>query len=435
MTSLSQLLEDGHIDRIAELLRTKYEFTQARSSSANARDQKLALDVAKRLSPKRTLHASVLAGVPYLAEHARQTCAPRPKCTKCPLVSFCATGITTLVKLPRTQPIVVDLFGGAGGLGFGFRQAKYRIGLAVELDRNAAQTYRFNNPGVPVLELDVAKLTARSIRQFIGRKPDIVCAGPPCQSYSIAGHRHETDPRHNLFKHVLSLANEIRPKMVVIENVPGISRSIGLSSYKEKIAKAIGKQFDSEILLLTATSYGVPQLRRRYFFIGRPKGTPELGKPRATHSEDGIGRTKSTPRVLEVLRHLPKRNHGSLSDAVIQEGKVVRNLSTMLHSKRVVKKIKKIRAGDGPISYRRVHKDFARTIVAGHRALPVHPTRNRTLSSREAAALQGFCDEYAFLGSRGTTPLQVANAVPPPVAFALARHIRRRLVTNGSRRK
>lgn len=100
--------------------------------------KKLALDVAKRLSPKRTLDASVLAGVPYLAEHARQTCAPRPKCTKCPLVSFCATGISTLVKLPRTQPIVVDLFGGAGGLGFGFRQAKYRIGLAVELDRNAA---------------------------------------------------------------------------------------------------------------------------------------------------------------------------------------------------------------------------------------------------------------------------------------------------------
>jgi DNA (cytosine-5)-methyltransferase 1 len=92
----------------------------------------------------------------------------------------------------------------------------------------------------------------------------------------------------------------------------------------------------------------------------------------------------------------------------------------MAHSQAVIDKIAKIEAGKGPISYRRLHSDLARTIVAGHRALPVHPTLNRTISVREAARIQGFPDDYVFCGKRGTQPLQVANAVPPALAKAIA---------------
>jgi DNA (cytosine-5)-methyltransferase 1 len=227
---------------------------------------------------------------------------------------------------------------------------------------------------------------------------------------------------------VLKLARELRPEFIVIENVPGISRNIRDSSYKDIVMRAIGRQFDVEALLLEATHYGVPQTRRRYFFVGRPKASPRLGAPVATHSAYGFPGRKPTPTVVSALRGLPRRNHGSKNDVVVfPNGTVVRNLSTMRHSRRVLRKIAKIREGEGPLSYRRLRKTFARTIVAGHRALPVHPTRNRTLSVREAALLQGFPNGYAFLGKRANQPLQVANAVPPPLARAIGNRIRRRL--------
>ena len=86
----------------------------------------------------------------------------------------------------------------------------------------------------------------------------------------------------------------------------------------------------------------------------------------------------------------------------------------------VIEKIAEIAVGGGPISYRRLEPDIARTLVAGHRAMPVHPWLHRTISVREAARIQGFEDSYVFCGPRANQPLQVANAVPPPVAAALA---------------
>jgi DNA (cytosine-5)-methyltransferase 1 len=431
--------DDG---RILELLAAECEFSAyisacrlaakpARSTSLSRRANAvlLRLGLLDRSTNFDNPEASQL-----LERHARKICSPKPKCNACPLISFCETGIRKLARLPKTLPIVVDLFGGAGGMGFGFRNARYRVGLAVEWNRDAAQSYRINNPGVPVLERDVGKLKPDDVRRIIGRRPDVVCAGPPCQSYSLAGGRADEDPRHHLFRHVLSLARKLRPAMIVIENVPGVARTIGEDTYKDIITRAIGRQFDVEVLLLDATHYGVPQTRRRYFFIGRPKGSPAVGKPRATHDPTGSSGVRRTPTVWDTLRTLPPRNHGSRSDVIVRRnGQVVRNLSTMLHSPRVLRKIKKIKPGEGPMSYRRLQKTFARTIVAGHRALAVHPTRHRTLSVREAALLQGFPESYSFLGARANTPIQVANAVPPPLAKAIARHIRPTLVKRGAR--
>jgi len=85
----------------------------------------------------------------------------------------------------------------------------------------------------------------------------------------------------------------------------------------------------------------------------------------------------------------------------------------MAHSGAVVAKIAKIVPGNGPISYRRLDTDLARTIIAGHRALPVHPWLGRTISVREAAVLQGFSLGYVFCGERSDQPLHVAYAVSP----------------------
>jgi DNA (cytosine-5)-methyltransferase 1 len=109
---------------------------------------------------------------------------------------------------------------------------------------------------------------------------------------------------------------------------------------------------------------------------------------------------------------------------VTADGREFLNMSTMRHSRQVIERIASFKPGEEPISYRRLGPVEARTIIAGHRALPVHPVEHRTISVREAAVVQGFPLDYFFCGPRAERPLQVANAVPPPLAAAVARHLR-----------
>jgi DNA (cytosine-5)-methyltransferase 1 len=151
-------------------------------------------------------------------------------------------------------------------------------------------------------------------------------------------------------------------------------------------------------------------------------------KPEPTHvprHDDPTGRDLPvTPRLKDLFDALPQVGPGVVREYFRDdEGHEHYNLSTMAHGDWVIRKIRKIKAGDGPISYRRLEFDEARTLIAGHRALPVHPTRHRSISAREAAVIQGFPAEYVFCGPRGRQPLQIANAVPPPLAEAVGRHL------------
>jgi DNA (cytosine-5)-methyltransferase 1 len=386
----------------------------------------------ERLNLDSELYAERLNGErDALQAHARNICTETPRCTECPFVSFCKTGQDRVAT--EKGPIIIDLFAGAGGLGRGFRNAGFRIGLAVEVDADAAQTYRLNNPGTPVLESDIACVTARTISGIVRAKPAVVCAGPPCQSFSAAGLRNRRDERHGLFRYVLDIAHDLDPEVVLIENVPGIARILkNRQSYKDIIAEELGQRFKVEVLLLNAVDYGVPQMRKRYIFLGRKRGSSEIGVPAKTHTTDPISNLPSTPTVRDVLWGLPRYPQGWKRDwHQGKDGTIIRNLTTMTHSDRVVSKIRRIRGGEGPISYRRVPGNYAKTLISGHRALPVHPDLHRTISAREAACIQGFPRDFIFLGSPSNQPLQVANAVPPPLAEAVARQILAHLKVRG----
>ena len=354
-------------------------------------------------------------------KHATRVCRRKPECRACPLVSFCDEGRAKVAK--DTKPVAIDLFGGAGGLGSGFAKAGFRVGLAIEIDRDAAQTYRLNNPGTPVIEADVTTLKVKTISALVQAHVSVVCAGPPCQSFSAAGPRRRSDPRHGLFRCVLDIAHDLEPELVLIENVPGVARILKRrQSYKDIIAEELGRRYEVEVLLLNAAEYGVPQLRNRYIFIGRRQGSPAVGVPRKTHTMTQGRGLRRTPTVLESLRNVPNRRAGDKRDwHRYKDGAYLRNLTTMAHSARVVRKIRSIRGGEGPISYRRVPSTYAKTLISGHRALPVHPRFDRTISVREAACIQAFPLDYVFLGKPANQPLQVANAVPPPMASAVAR--------------
>jgi DNA-cytosine methyltransferase len=364
-----------------------------------------------------------------LVHHGRAVCRTQnAKCTECVLVSFCGHGRKAITA--QGGPVAVDLFAGAGGLGYGFRKAGFRLGLAIEPNRHAAQTYRLNNPGVPVVEAEIdGSTTARALRRYMPSAGKIAAllAGPPCQGYSAAGARRPHASINRLYRHVSRLAKELKVEIVCLENVPGVQRVNGhgfLNAMRNSLRRA---GFATEAHFVHACDYGVPQHRARYFFLGR-RGEEAPPKPKATHRPHHAKRTPDTahlpptPRLIDLLSQLPVISTGVVAERFSgRDGQDDYNLSTMAHRPAVVKKIRGIKAGTGPISYRRLERVEARTLIAGHRAMPVHPTRHRTISVREAAVIQGFPRNYIFCGPRAEQPLQVANAVPPPLAEAVAR--------------
>jgi DNA (cytosine-5)-methyltransferase 1 len=323
-------------------------------------------------------------------------------------------------RLPRLDaacPSVIDLFAGAGGFSLGFRQAGFRVALAVELDQNAGRTYHVNQPDTPVLTCDVRDLDVQLARELVGAFGlDALIAGPPCQGFSAAGRRFAGDPRNMLLHEILRMAVGLRPRFVVVENVRGMIGAQGAGYFRWLVEGLGGLGYVVAWYLLRACDFGVPQRRERVFVIGRLGGPPPP-VPRPTHCafhrpscECGL---PPTPTVIDAIGNLPTVGPGENAEHLLP------NASTMRHSPRVIAKLAGIPPGAGPRSYRRLRPDMAMTVVAGHRALPVHPFLERTISVREAARLQGFPDRYVFEGPRSEQPLQVANAVPPPVARAI----------------
>jgi len=368
-----------------------------------------------------------------LVHHGREVCrSGNPRCGECVLVSFCERGRQEVSGADRS-PVAVDLFAGAGGLGSGFRKAGYEIALAVEAERHAAQTYRLNNPGVPVVEALIEGGTrASSLRKWMPNTGaiDVLLAGPPCQGYSAAGAREPEDPQNQLFEHVARLARQLKADHVILENVPGVRRVNGYG-FLHAIVNALEQAgFAVGAHLLRASEFGVPQRRVRYFFVGsRDRRFEAVPAPRPTHRRHGevSGNGSDLPETLAVtalLNELPLLGSGVDAEILaLDDGREFLNMSTMRHSPEVIQRIAAFERGKEPISYRRLDRIEAQTIIAGHRALPVHPIEHRTISVREAAVLQGFPLDYFFCGPRAEQPLQVANAVPPPLATVIASHL------------
>lgn len=367
-----------------------------------------------------------------LVHHGRAVCrTQQPDCRRCVLISFCAHGRSTANAKADKRPVAVELFAGAGGMGHGFRQAGFRIALAIESERHAAQTYRLNHPGVPVLEARIDSSTrAASVRKYMpDMKVDALVAGFPCQGYSAAGARLPHDERNGLYRDVARLARQLNAEMLVAENVPGLRRVSGHAFLEEILGAFEAAGYNVAAHLLRACDFGVPQHRLRYFFLGTRQGEAPSAPPPthvSCHHANGDTRGRDlppTPALEALLRELPELPAGSVAERYRDREREFLNMSTMAHSARVIKKIEAIPQGEGPISYRRLEPDEARTLIAGHRAMPVHPWLHRTISVREAAVIQGFPMNYFFCGPRSEQPLQVANAVPPPLARAVAEHV------------
>jgi len=315
------------------------------------------------------------------------------------------------------RPAAVDLCCGAGGFSYGFRGAGWRILLGADLCKHSLATYRRNlHTGILAIDL-LSKEAAGTIGDLIGASElRAVIAGPPCQGFSRAGRRKLIDPRNDVILAATRVAVSLEPELVVLENV----RNIMGQRYEEFLTRATcilrRNGYSVSYQLLNALHFGVPQDRERLVVIA----SKHRGQHAIADALDKLANIRQDRKtVSEALNGIPLDPGEEAIDSDFT------NHIPMRHSQKVRDKIARILPGEGPLSYRKLHPEqHAATLICGHRALPCHYATHRTITVREAARLQGFPDSFVFEGPVGSQMLQVANAVPPPLAFAIAQTAR-----------
>lgn len=163
----------------------------------------------------------------------------------------------------------IDLFCGAGGMTAGFKAAGIHSLLSNDIEESACTTLKINNLEINVLCGDITKSETKDAIEKAAKEggADIICGGPPCQGFSMAGFRAEDDPRNQLFREFVDIVKRVNPKVIVFENVEGLLSYQGGKTYREVHALFSELGYNTEGRTLLASDYAVPQKRRRVIII------------------------------------------------------------------------------------------------------------------------------------------------------------------------
>jgi DNA (cytosine-5)-methyltransferase 1 len=371
--------------------------------------------------------------------------------------------------------IAVEIFAGAGGLSEGFKMAGFDMAFAVEADERAGATYRQNHPKTHLHLSRIQDLDPRICLREAGLRRDQVTAvigGPPCQGFSVSNKRTRNmeNPNNHLYVHFFRFVRSIRPDIFVLENVAGL-RTHPCSRILDNIlneGEDLG--YRSTWRELNAIDYSVPQVRRRVLVVGvrRALGWEWAAPPRTTADQRPVT-VRDAISDLPILRpgafldYRPYRSSKLTSDFQIRMRRIrtelVQGNLVSRNNPKVIERYKHIPPGRNwqaiPMHllenyadcsrchtgiYHRLEWDLPSKVIGNFRKnMLIHPSQNRGLSVREAARLQSFPDDYVFLGSIGFQQQQVADAMPPLLAEAVAcgllDQIRRGEVHAGKSRK
>lgn len=337
----------------------------------------------------------------------------------------------TRSRTVKGVPTAVGLFVGGGGFDLGFRQAGFQLLAANDIDPFAERTHQKNWPGVPFLLSDVRTLSVGAIEEATdGRRPDVIIGGPPCQGFSTLGDRLSADPRNDLVDAFVRIVDGLRPQALIVENVRAIA-----TEYKGRYRDYIIQRFEEigyqmHFQVLNAADYGVPQQRRRAFFVGFSDPRIEYSFPAPTHGPGllpyaTVGEAINDLAGLgpdEAPNHVPLRH----TEKVIGRYRLIPEGGMLPPPDEIPAELRRQNFGS---TYKRLHRDRpALTIVPGNNALPVHPVLDRSLTPREAARIQTFPDDYVFEGDRRRQCILVGNAVPPALGKVLADSIWTRIL-------
>lgn len=385
----------------------------------------------------------------------------------------------------------IDLFAGAGGLSCGLKMAGFKPLLANELVPQYAATYSLNHPDTEMVVGDVRNVCEANLKQRLGVEDgeiDLVAGGPPCQGFSInAPIRNLDDARNHLFKDFLRVVAAIKPKAVLIENVPGIV-SLGLGTVVEQIYKELKELgYSVKHRILFAGHYGVPQTRFRTVFIAIKNHAGEINFPEPEYSAKAVANftgakelclslpipllddLKTSTTVWDALSDLPVIKNGETvspsnyaAEAKSDYQKYLRTNNEVLTAHHCAKAaqinlermqhipqggswrdipfdllpagLQRARRSDHTKRYGRLHPDaLCSTILTKcdpHWGSFFHPTQDRVISVREAARIQSFPDDYKFTGSITQQYEQIGNAVPPLLGQAIGNVIAKLIKEN-----
>ena len=389
------------------------------------------------------------------------------------------------------RPTLIDLFCGAGGMSHGFEQAGYFVVAGVDFDSDAVNTFEANHTNSRALKADLAQTSPRQLADVLDLTPgtiDCLAGGPPCQGFSRnRAFRHDAegnfvdDPRNYLYWHFFEYVEYLRPKVVVMENVPEILIKAD-GAFRDAVFERFHRLgYKAEARVINAAEYGVPQWRRRAIFLaGRENQSVPF--PAAT-TRVGSRPGRRTPRSAEYIDAPPVANlslplfeqreigptvwdaigdlHGEY--AAVLDGECayaasppssyqrerrnesgrVRNHFPWKLTERQLQRIRLLGEGQGllhlpeELQTKSGYGSAYRRLQASAQALTLttwlfhpgsgmftHPFEDRVLTIREAARLQSFHDSFVFSGRYHAQCRQVGNSVAPLVARNLAHAIR-----------
>lgn len=324
-----------------------------------------------------------------------------------------------------TSPIpVVSLFCGAGGLDYGFAKAGFTPVLAIDRDAAAIRTFNANFAGNVARAGDLSELSPTAVKRWLARRtpPRGVIGGPPCQGFSYGNTKASADdPRNQLaFRYcelLAALNTQSSIDFFVFENVLGLRSPKHRARLQEIIRRFKEAGFDVVQAELDAERFRVPQRRRRLFLVGI-NGDTFPGVSFAW--PNGTEHLRTVRQAIGGLPDPILRTPGLTADAIPYHP----NHWTMPpRSRRFAE-----RDFNGGRSFRRLEWDQPSwTVAYGNREIHIHPDGERRLSVLEAMLLQGFPKKFVLQGNFSEQVQQVSNAVPPPVARAVAAAIRKQL--------
>ena len=337
----------------------------------------------------------------------------------------------------KSDKTFVDLFCGCGGMSYGFMNAGYKALLGIDNDRKALDTYLFNHKGSKAICGDIRNITAKQITKEINTKEvDVLIGGVPCQSVSISGHRKADDPRNELFYSYTQILKNLKPKAFVLENVPGLVGLFG-GQLKDALLASFKKHgYTTNFQILTASKFGVPQTRRRVFFVGL------LNSKELFQFPEGNGKIITCEEAISDLPECgiedgspyPVSPESKYQKIMRRKSKAVFNHYITQHSSRTAEIISLVPDGGNyknlpkelqetrkvNIAWTRLNsKKPSHTIDTGHRH-HFHYEYNRVPTVRESARIQSFPDSFIFTGNKTSQYRQVGNAVPPFLAEVIA---------------
>jgi DNA (cytosine-5)-methyltransferase 1 len=347
---------------------------------------------------------------------------------------------------PDGSPIygVIESFCGPGGMGLGLRRAGFEPLLAFDLDPMAVATHRHNLPE-PCIIADASRVSGAELLSRVGLalgELALFAGGPPCQGFSKQRRgAHRGDARNALVLEFARLVRELQPRCFLFENVAIFGKKRG-RAYLDLMRRELD-MYQLFPQVYNSADYGLAQTRRRFVMVGvrRDQGSTFRVPPPAVSRWRTVGEVLAglpePPLDHSVHPDFPNHQRARVTSINIERFSHVPqgggwqdipwDLRLPCHQK--------VDTGRGgwPDVYGRLSADGqCPTITGGFdsftRGRYGHPHRDRPLTPREAARLQGFPDDYAFLGTRGQQRSQIGNVVPPPLARAVGEAILRMLV-------